>query len=44
MKRIGIHDEFYFVYDEIMPALLATFNIQYEQISECGGIYMLETK
>ena len=37
-------DEFYFVYDEIMPALLATFNIQYEQISECGGIYMLEMK
>ena len=37
-------DEFYFVYDEIMPALFTTFNIQYEQISECGGIYMLEAK
>ena len=37
-------DEFYFVYDEIMPALYPTFNIQYEQISECGGIYMLEMK
>ena len=38
------HDEFYFVYDELMPALLPTFNIQYEQISECGGIYILEPK
>ena len=37
-------DEFYFVYDEIMPALFTTFNIQYEQISECGGFYILEMK
>ena len=37
-------DEFYFVYDEFASTISDMFAIDYEQISECGGLYKLSVK
>ena len=37
-------DEFYFVYDEFASAISDLFQIDYEQISECGGLFKLSVK
>lgn len=37
-------DEFYFVYDEFVSTISDRFNIDYEQISECGGLFKLSVK
>ncbi len=37
-------DEFYFIYDEFAPTLSDVFQIEYEQISECGGLFKLSKK
>lgn len=36
--------EFYFVHDSIYSLLSPHFDVQYEQISVCGGIYILSLK
>ena len=37
-------DEYYFVYDEFVSTLSDVFQIDYEQISECGGVFKLSVK
>lgn len=38
------HDEFYFVEQTIYPMLTEKYNVQYEQISHCGGLYIVSLK
>ena len=37
-------DEFYFVFDEFTSTISDLFQIDYEQISECGGLFKLSKK
>ena len=37
-------DEYYFVYDEFVSTLSDVFQIDYEQISECSGVFKLSVK
>ncbi|WP_107839331.1 class I SAM-dependent DNA methyltransferase [Metasolibacillus meyeri] len=38
------HDEFYFVENTIRTLLAEQYNVQYEQISHCGGLYIVSLK
>lgn len=37
-------DEYYFVSDYIQPLLNEKYNVQYNQISHCGGLYIITKK
>ena len=37
-------DEFYFVYDKFVSTISDMFEIDYDQISECGGLFKLSVK
>lgn len=37
-------DEFYFVYDEFVLTISDMFDIDYKQISECGGLFKVSVK
>ena len=38
------NDEFYFVDNTIRPILDEKYNVQYEQISHCGGLYIISLR
>ncbi|MDQ0351905.1 putative AdoMet-dependent methyltransferase [Alkalibacillus filiformis] len=34
-------DEFYFVYEKLVPSIADEYNVEYKQISHCGGVFII---